>query len=74
LFKKAKVYLAARNRQKAEEAIAALKEETKKEAIFLQLDLADLDSIKRTAEEFERYLLLAALFIKQRRRSNLRSQ
>lgn len=55
LNKNAKVYLAARSRPKAEEAIAALKKLTNgKEAIFLELDLASLDSIKKAAEEFQR--------------------
>ncbi|KAH9053027.1 hypothetical protein EDB87DRAFT_1654800, partial [Lactarius vividus] len=38
----AKVYLAARSAQKANEAIAELKNETGKQAIFLQLDLSDI--------------------------------
>ncbi|KAN0132336.1 NAD-P-binding protein [Lactarius tabidus] len=48
----AKVYLAARNAQKADEAIAELKNETGKEAIFLQLDLADIPAVRRSAQEF----------------------
>ncbi|PIL34990.1 hypothetical protein GSI_02777 [Ganoderma sinense ZZ0214-1] len=48
----AKVYLAARSQEKAEAAIASLKEETGWEAIFLQLDLASLASIKAASQEF----------------------
>ncbi|KAK0498693.1 NAD(P)-binding protein [Armillaria luteobubalina] len=48
----AKVYLAARSEEKAKEAITKLKEETGAEAIFLSLDLADLVSVRRGAEEF----------------------
>ncbi len=48
----AKVYLAARSAQKADEAIAELKNETGKEAIFLQLDLSDIPAIRRSAQEF----------------------
>ncbi|EJF56822.1 NAD(P)-binding protein [Dichomitus squalens LYAD-421 SS1] len=48
----AKVYLAARGKDKAERAIKSLKEATGKEAIFLQLDLASLSSVKKAAEEF----------------------
>lgn len=48
----AKVYLAARNQQSAEAAIATLKEITGKEGIFLPLDLADLSSVKRAADLF----------------------
>ncbi|KAH9970071.1 NAD-P-binding protein [Russula compacta] len=48
----AKVYLAARTATKANAAIADLKNETGKEAIFLQLDLADLSSVRKAAEEF----------------------
>ncbi|TFK24921.1 NAD(P)-binding protein [Coprinopsis marcescibilis] len=48
----AKVYIAARNPDKAAEAIKDLKEQTGKEAIFLKLDLADLSSIKSSVEEF----------------------
>ncbi|KAF8266753.1 NAD(P)-binding protein [Lactarius quietus] len=48
----AKVYLAARSAQKANEAIAELKDETGKEAIFLQLDLSDLLAVRKAAQEF----------------------
>lgn len=48
----AKVYLAARSKEKADKAIAALKEETGKEAIFHELDLTDLAAIKKSAENF----------------------
>ncbi|KAL1728524.1 hypothetical protein EV714DRAFT_252777 [Schizophyllum commune] len=55
----ATVYLAARNADKANAAIAELKEATGKEARFLKLDLSDLHAIKAAAEEFlskERHL------------------
>ncbi|KAG8978250.1 hypothetical protein FRB90_008534, partial [Tulasnella sp. 427] len=52
LSKNAKVYMAARSRNKAEAAIADLKESTGKEALFLQLDLASLDSVTKSAKEF----------------------
>lgn len=48
----AKVYLAARTATKANAAIADLKNDTGKEAIFLQLDLADLTAVRKSAEEF----------------------
>jgi len=48
----AKVYIAVRNEEKAKSAIAELKEQTGKEAFFLKLDLADLESVKSSAEEF----------------------
>ncbi|EJU00096.1 NADP-binding protein [Dacryopinax primogenitus] len=49
-----RVYLAARSPAKAEEAIQHLKDLTKKEDIhFLQLDLADLPSVKKAADEFK---------------------
>jgi NAD(P)-dependent dehydrogenase (short-subunit alcohol dehydrogenase family) len=46
------VYIAARSSIKAEEAIKELKTGTGKLALFLKLDLADLKSVKRAAEEF----------------------
>ncbi|SRR6266702_1771651 len=52
----AKVYLAARSAQKANEAIAELKNETGKQAIFLQLDLSDIPAIRRSAQEFFSYV------------------
>ncbi|SCZ96362.1 BZ3500_MvSof-1268-A1-R1_Chr8-2g10143 [Microbotryum saponariae] len=52
LKKNAKVYLAAQSQDKAEKAIASLKQETGREAIFLKLNLGDLASIKPSAEEF----------------------
>ncbi|KAH9973111.1 NAD-P-binding protein [Lactifluus volemus] len=48
----AKVYLAARSAVKANAAIAELKDVTGKEAIFLQLDLADITAVHKSAEEF----------------------
>ena len=48
----AKVYLAARSKEKAEAAIAELKDATGKEAIWLELDLASLASVRRAAEAF----------------------
>jgi retinol dehydrogenase 12 len=52
LIHNAKVYMAARSPEKAREAIADLKRETGKEALFLQLDLSDLQSVKESAAEF----------------------
>ncbi|KAI0665924.1 NAD-P-binding protein [Trametes maxima] len=52
LLKNAKVYLAARSKERAERAIKELREETGKEALFLELDLGNLDSVKKAAEEF----------------------
>jgi NAD(P)-dependent dehydrogenase (short-subunit alcohol dehydrogenase family) len=48
----AKVYIAARSQDKAEAAINELYEETGKRAIFLKLDLANLKSVKASAEAF----------------------
>ncbi|KAG8739317.1 hypothetical protein FRC12_016364 [Ceratobasidium sp. 428] len=54
LNKNAKVYLAARSKTKADEAIDWLRQETGgKEPIFLELDLASLNSIRKSAEEFK---------------------
>ncbi|PCH41871.1 NAD(P)-binding protein [Wolfiporia cocos MD-104 SS10] len=48
----AKVYMASRSKDKAEAAIRELKEQTGKEAIFLELDLSNLVSVRKAAEEF----------------------
>jgi len=48
----AKVYVAARNPEKAQKAIEDLKTATGKQALFLKLDLADLKSVKAAGEEF----------------------
>ncbi|KAI5116380.1 hypothetical protein M0805_003534 [Coniferiporia weirii] len=53
LRKNAKVYIAARSHAKAEAANKELKEQTGREALFLELDLASLKSVKRAAEEFQ---------------------
>jgi len=52
LLHNAKVYLAARSEEKALKAISDLHAETGKEAAFLKLDLADLKSMKASAEDF----------------------
>ena len=57
LSKNATVYLAARSRDKAEEAIEGLKDATGKTALFVQLDLADLASVKAAAQAFLEHVL-----------------
>ncbi|KAJ6569188.1 NAD(P)-binding protein [Mycena capillaripes] len=52
LLQNAKVYLAARSADKAAEAIRMLEADTGRKAIFLQLDLADLASVRRAATTF----------------------
>jgi len=53
LSKNARGYIAARNENRAQKTIDELKEKTGKQSIFfLRLDLADLPSIKTTAEGF----------------------
>jgi retinol dehydrogenase-12 len=52
LSKNAKVYVAARNKDKAEAAITQLKEETGREALFLELNLGDLASVRTSASMF----------------------
>jgi hypothetical protein len=46
------VHVAARNEQKAEVAHEDLKIQTGKTAIYLNLDLADLKSVRAAADEF----------------------
>ncbi|GAW09158.1 NAD -binding protein [Lentinula edodes] len=54
LLKNAKVYMATRSSEKAAVAIARLKVETGgKEAIFLELDLASLSSVRNAANDFK---------------------
>ncbi|TBU57725.1 NAD(P)-binding protein [Dichomitus squalens] len=48
----AKVYLAARSEEKATVAIERLKKETGKEAHFLHLDLGNIASVRKAAEDF----------------------
>lgn len=52
----ARVYVAARNKTQAEDTIRELKQETGNEAIFLNLDLANLEAVKAAAEEFLRFV------------------
>ena len=57
LNKNAKVYLAARSKSRADEAIEWLKSETNGKApIFLELDLSNLASVRKAAEEFKRWV------------------
>ena len=48
----AKVYMAARSEDKARSAIEKLKEETSKEAHYVQLDLSSTASVRSAAEGF----------------------
>ncbi|EIN09012.1 NAD(P)-binding protein [Punctularia strigosozonata HHB-11173 SS5] len=52
LKKNAKVYLAARSKSKAEDAITDLFNDTGKRAIFLELDLSNLPSVKAAVETY----------------------
>ncbi|KNZ74067.1 hypothetical protein J132_08238 [Termitomyces sp. J132] len=52
LIHNAKVYMASRNVAKGKAAIEELKKDTGKEALFLELDLASLTSVRRAAAEF----------------------
>ncbi|PCH44323.1 NAD(P)-binding protein [Wolfiporia cocos MD-104 SS10] len=54
LLHNATVYMACRNVEKAQDAIVELKNETGKEAIFLELDLSSVASIRAAAEKFLR--------------------
>lgn len=51
----AQVYFAARNREKTDAVIVELKQETGNEGVFLELDLMNLASVKKAAEEFQRF-------------------
>ena len=42
-------------------AIDELREETKKDAIFLQLDLTDLKAVKVAVEEFNKFVIYVPL-------------
>ncbi|KAJ7925904.1 NAD-binding protein [Mycena leptocephala] len=53
LPRNAKVYMLSRSKERAESAISRLKTETGKEAFFIQLDLSDLDSVRKAADEFK---------------------
>ena len=57
----AKVYLAARNPEKAHATIEALKVQTGKEAIFLELDLSSLEAVRKAAAEFLRCVVPAVM-------------
>lgn len=52
------MYLAARSPEKGNAAIQKLSQETGKNALFLQLDLGDLASVKRAAEDYKRFAVL----------------
>ncbi|KAF9039692.1 NAD(P)-binding protein [Hymenopellis radicata] len=52
LLHNATVYMASRNEKKARAAIHDLRNETGREAIFLELDLADFTSVRAAASEF----------------------
>ena len=61
--KNAKVYLAARNKTKAQKAIEEIKAETGKEPVLLELDLANLKSVKKSAEVFLKFVIASPLYV-----------
>ena len=50
----AKVYIAGRNATKVNDAIQELLQATGKQALFLQLDLSSLASVRQAAQAFKR--------------------
>ncbi|KAH6910230.1 hypothetical protein BKA70DRAFT_1272540 [Coprinopsis sp. MPI-PUGE-AT-0042] len=52
LVKDARVYMACRSEEKAKAVIEELAKETGKTALFLKLELSDLGSVERAAEDF----------------------
>ena len=55
--KGARVYMAARSRARADEAIEAIKKDIPDaDIVFLECDLSDLSKVKRAAEEFLRFV------------------
>lgn len=50
--------MASRNKAKADATIQELSDDTGRQAIYLELDLASLSSVRRAAEEFLRLCLL----------------
>jgi NAD(P)-dependent dehydrogenase (short-subunit alcohol dehydrogenase family) len=63
--KNAKVYIAARSRKKAEKAMKRIKENQKDAKIeVIEMDLADLESVKKGAEEFLRYVPVFFHFVR----------
>lgn len=52
LVKNAKVYIAGRSIKKAEPAIADLLKQTGKKALWLELDLGSLKSVRRAARAY----------------------
>lgn len=52
MVKDARVYMACRSEEKAKAVIDELAKETGKTALFLKLELSDLGSVERAAEDF----------------------
>jgi len=76
LLKNATVYIGARSIPKAEAAIKSLIDSTLNEKVFLlQMDLADLHSVKKAAEEFQKFVTFSffptCLFIVCRKETKL---
>jgi NAD(P)-dependent dehydrogenase (short-subunit alcohol dehydrogenase family) len=62
--KNAKVYIAARSRKRAEDAIKGIKETQRDVKIgVIEMDLADLESVKKGVEEFLRYVPVFFYFV-----------
>lgn len=53
--------MASRSKEKADAAIKELQQQTGKEAIFLELDLSSLASVRKAAEEFLRCVTFIAM-------------
>lgn len=45
--------MASRSRERAQAAITKLKSETGREAVFLELDLSSLASVRKAVDEFK---------------------
>ena len=62
----ATVYMGSRSKSKAEAAIEELRKITGKEALFLELDLSSLDSVKQAANEFSKRVFILTTHLRAR--------
>lgn len=67
LRKNARVYMASRQSQKSVDAVESLKKETGKDSIsLLPLDLGDLHLVRKSAEDYLRFVTFSAVDLLKR--------
>jgi retinol dehydrogenase-12 len=74
LYKKAKVYIASHSETRVKATIQELKELTGQEALFIELELSSLSSVRAAAQQFQQFVPASLSRLSRNKYSNCRQE